>query len=628
MATKSTIVLSHPRIAIGLASAIWLSLVVTCSANGLSRGGTMCRLGGFLQSDEPAIAYYQNQLVIGEVGALHYFDLSSKHLSDEKLPTKGSSITSAGATLSRVYLGTTSGLFVSRDLHFWKPIDAFKGKSISKVRVIGDDAWIGTAGELSRMHEEVVLKRYTIPDENVVLIAPAAGKILFAGIKKGSPPLDYCEPYLISEGLQTLDPQNGETRAIAAPGRAQEQAAVQLTWASGKEKVIFSDNFMSHKTYELDPASLSLATSAASVEPNYAMNWVEENAARPVPARDLMDALEQLFERENYLRYWRVWNDTLRWLRAAGEDARLKRMYVAAEPRNKEQMIKTLGHAEDAFAKQLLTMAIDRREYFREEVARVVESHKVAEYDALLLRILREAASIEPESIGMNIAIPFPCPSGQAADGLLHRMGEKAIPLIEEVAEAPTTRPIVQESLRHRLRTYSITYRKRAYKTPTQLRAENTTGADAVKMLGDKDSYVRFQAIQHLKATPNLAPLSTLVALLDDSNDIAAQAVMVITDSRDPTASDALMKVVGSPRVPVRVWAMIGLGKRGDMRAYDSMIDGLGSSNADVRAAAARGLGSLKDPRATDALRHTLSDTNWDVKNEAARALKAISTPQ
>ncbi len=252
-------------------------------------------------------------------------------------------------------------------------------------------------------------------------------------------------------------------------------------------------------------------------------------------------------------------------------------MYIAASPRNKEEMIKWLGakkigDMDESFAKELLTLAIDRHEYFREEVARAVESHQGEAYDDLLLRILREAAPIAPDSIGKNFAFHFPCPSGLAADGLLIRMGGKAIPLIEAVAEARTTNPVVRGSLRHRLQTYSITNLKRAYKIPAQLRSEGATGADALTMLDDKDPYVRFQAIQHLKATPNLVPLSKLVALLDDGNDVAAQAVMVMTDSNDPGASDALLKVLDSSRVPVRVWALIGLGKRGDNRAYDSMI--------------------------------------------------------
>lgn len=601
-------------------------LLIACAVAPGGVGGSglgskgMCQFGGFMRADEPALTYYQNKLIVGEIGQLRSFDPSTRRLVDLKVPAEASAITSAGTTTSRVYLGTNGGLFVSRDLNDWKLVGPLKGKPIGKISVINGDAWVGTAGELVHVHEDDVVKRYPLAVDQIVMISPVGGKIAFSAIKKGAAPSGYCEPFMVSEGLQILDPASGKSRVIPAPGRAQEQAVVQIA----KGTVIFSDNYLSNKTYDFDPASLTLTASPTDTAPNFAKNWLSENEAHQGAERDLMDVTERLFAQENFLRYWRVWNDVLQWLRDRGEDARLMRMYIAAEPRNKEKMIQTLGHTDDAFAKKLLTLAVDRHEYFREELARIVDAHKGADYEALLIRMMEEAAPIEPESIGKNVAIPYPCASGQAADALLRRMGEKALPLVEKVAEAPTTNPIVQESVRHRLKNWSRS-RGRAYKTPMQLRAEKSAGPEAVAMLDDKDAYVRFQAIQHLKATPNLVPLSKLVALLNDDKDVAPQAVMVITDSNDPGAADALLKVVNDPRVPIRAWAMIGLGKRGDKRAYSAMIAGLSDANADVRGAAARGLGSLKDPRAADALQRALTDTNWDVRNEATQALKAIS---
>lgn len=613
---------------------------------------TDCTIGGYHVFDSPSIFYFRGDMVVGETlripapnqsqiesvrsrgktitrPTLRIYDRKRHSLGAPiQIRTPGLTAVSAGASLgNRAYIGGEEGLFTSLDLQEWEPVSSFAGRKVSKMLGDGSNLWIGIDGEIVRLQDERIVARHPYDGDAVVSLTCVGEKLLIGTIKKVPPPSGFCEPFLAAEGLLALDVPSGKTMLLQAPSKPREAAAVEvrLSSAIGAASVVFSDNLTLDVTYLLESNSNRLTRAMSKISPSFPRRWLHEHQHQSEALKDLMPLVELLYVQSDYLWYWHFWRDVLTWLGECAEFNRLKRIYIGTNLRNKEQLIKLLGLRDDNFARELLTLAIDRHEYFREELARTVDRHKATIYDKLLLRILRESASIEPESIGKNIIVPFPCPAGQAADALLRRMGDSAIPTIQQVAEMPSTRPIVRESLEHRLRNWTYSTHRRTYKTTIQVKAEHASGAEAVAMLDDDDPYVRFQAIQNLKATPDLVPLAKLVSLLGDTNDVATHAAIMIGLSKASGATEALLKALDSShKNPIRVWAMISLGKRQDHRAYAPMVASLSDRNADIRSAAAKGLGDLGDVSAIPKLKTLLQDENYVVRNSASESIRKL----
>ncbi|MFC1678804.1 HEAT repeat domain-containing protein [Elusimicrobiota bacterium] len=274
-------------------------------------------------------------------------------------------------------------------------------------------------------------------------------------------------------------------------------------------------------------------------------------------------------------------------------------------------------------AKDVLTAAVDKKDYLRDDLVRSIDRHEGEFFTKLLIRVLREGASAkqDPRVRGR----PYPCASGEAADAILNRMGEKAIPLIEEVMENPGANPLVRESLKQRLGNWYFNKKQRYYHSPQLRRAYKAQGQEAVNLLDDPNGEVRFQALQRLQRNPDSIPFAKLTALLDDGGNAGPLAAKLLGSSKNPKAPDALLAALKSARTPIRVWAMISLGKLREGRAYPALIEGLTDDHGDIRSAAAKGLAGLGDQRAVPALIKAIRRKNHRYDTGVDSAITALA---
>jgi HEAT repeat protein len=192
-----------------------------------------------------------------------------------------------------------------------------------------------------------------------------------------------------------------------------------------------------------------------------------------------------------------------------------------------------------------------------------------------------------------------------------------------------------------------------------------------IPLLGDSDQDVRLVACSGLAraATPRAAEVliwaliahalpperiierlgapwavqTILLALRDGSSpisdllaDVAPRGAEVRLDASlaqalgmagDPRATDALVELLGSDSVEVRISATRALGRAGGASCIPALIDELKSDSWPVRAQAAKSLGARRAAAALEPLEHSLSDQAWWVRANAARALRDLGEP-
>jgi len=112
----------------------------------------------------------------------------------------------------------------------------------------------------------------------------------------------------------------------------------------------------------------------------------------------------------------------LHWLHKEKEFDRLKRMYIESEPYNKLKLIKKISSNNDDFLWKILKMSVNKKEYFREKLPRIIGRYENELSTNLLIRILREGAAIEPEGLKKTKIGYVPCPSRETANILLKRL--------------------------------------------------------------------------------------------------------------------------------------------------------------------------------------------------------------
>ena len=115
-----------------------------------------------------------------------------------------------------------------------------------------------------------------------------------------------------------------------------------------------------------------------------------------------------------------------------------------------------------------------------------------------------------------------------------------------------------------------------------------------------------------------------LLGLIQEGEGMAAKALGDLGDAR---AVGALAGLVERARTPVRVNAVVALGRIGDEGAVDALTYALRSDeSADARRAAARALGEVRSPRGVDALLGALGTEEHDwVRRAAAERVKDIA---
>lgn len=516
--------------------------------------GIGCTVGGYSDYPDPVLVLFQDKVLLGgsrhptpderrELGrdgkltSLRVYHLKAKSISPQIMAAGDLrfGVRVGSATREMAWVGGPDGAARSGDLFRWEMIPALEGKNVGSIAVHGEEVWIGGEGIIYQMADARIARRHVVGEGLVVNLIAQEGGLRFNLIQETPPPAGYCTPYLTSSGRLNLD----------------------------------------------------LATGSVSPPP-------PEQSAKEVPATPSpheLDALEHFYKAQDQLIYFPFWNRLVESLAKAGESERLKRMFSGANDRGKRTVLQYGLRGDEGTANEILKLAVEGRAYLREDLVHAIDRRGDESAVTLLTRVLKEGATetLDPTERSR----PQACASGAAADALLRRSGDSAVPLIESIMEAHSTDSRVRESLRHRLSNWHRSSKKRAYHPPRLRKAEGASGSQAIEMLDDPDGEVRFQALQRLQLAPDSIPFEKLAGLLADAGHTGALAAKILGYSKNPMARDALLGALNSPATPVRVWAMISLGRLREVRAYSALIAGLKDSNRDIQSGASEGLGLL-----------------------------------
>lgn len=603
----------------------------------------MCRVGGYETINEPVIFYYHGNIVMAESnwvnkpdliahktdesshGDFRIYNVTSKTLTPPVPFTETKfqlytgdaipeAITSGAAAGGKAYIGGANGLFASDNLTKWTPVPGVSG-NVAKLLPDGDDLWVGMGNEILRLHDGTIAERHSYEGEKVAGLGKIGDKLFFNLVDKTTPPSGFCEPYRISKGLEMLDLKSGKVTGISS-SLNKESAAIRgyQSTQTAEAVIIFTQGFLNSEAHTLDLKTFKLSKSTIPYATSFISWWLAENSGNKNAANDLAGLVEKLYAQQDFLYYFPFWNDVFNWLYDNKDYERLKRMYIAASSRNKLQLLQSIGYKKDPFALEMLTMAYERHEYFRDDLMRLITSHKEPGYDELLERILRETPSQQPESYAKGLYSDL---CGLAADELIKRQGEKIVPLVEKLADDPSTVAQNQKFLEGALDKWSWGTRHMGYKPQRWIRAEHATPTEAMALLDDPDPYIREQAIQKLQYVTTPVPLKKLLAAFAEVGkngmDMEGPAINAISISTDPAAGDALLSKFDNSKGYLRVLIMIGLARRKDPRIFPILTGELNDTNSDVRIGAIRALGYLQDKRAIPFLLNEIKRT--DVKD-------------
>jgi HEAT repeat protein len=142
----------------------------------------------------------------------------------------------------------------------------------------------------------------------------------------------------------------------------------------------------------------------------------------------------------------------------------------------------------------------------------------------------------------------------------------------------------------------------------------------------DPDAHTRVMAAGALREVEGRHRIDVLVAALADSEpDVRATVAYTLETIRSREAVPALLGALRREADPDVAKAMIqALGASKDPRATDGLMRVLGDSAPPVREAAARELGELGDERAVTALIAATRDSDHEVRLTAVWALDAL----
>jgi len=185
------------------------------------------------------------------------------------------------------------------------------------------------------------------------------------------------------------------------------------------------------------------------------------------------------------------------------------------------------------------------------------------------------------------------------------------------------------------------------------LRQYGASEADKIApMMKDANPAVRARAVQVLGALGNAGAVAA--ALQDSSQEVRATAAAVFahapaakdeaaaaTASLASTASvlegaevasqdsDTLLRLLDDKNAEMRMYAVLGLGRRREARAAPRLMAALKDTSATVRQAAIRGLGAIGDKQAAEPLFEIMDrDSNDLLRNLAAVSLAQLGDPR
>jgi hypothetical protein len=131
---------------------------------------------------------------------------------------------------------------------------------------------------------------------------------------------------------------------------------------------------------------------------------------------------------------------------------------------------------------------------------------------------------------------------------------------------------------------------------------------EAVVLLG----YCRSAGIEGLKS-----------AMADDDPEVRRAAIRALGETKDPRATEVLVRTLGGADCSARVDAARALARLGDRRTVPALLAAMRDESSVVRTEAATALGALSDRRATPELIRALRDRYWTVRRAAVRSLKS-----
>jgi hypothetical protein len=301
-------------------------------------------------------------------------------------------ITSGAVAGDKMYIGGADGIFAGTDFNKWEHIPGVTG-GVTKMLAADGDIWAVDEKAIIRLHSGRVIYSHTYTGAAVVIFVRSAGKIVFV----------------------TIDPAH-TTRKLGACGEQLDLSAPQALDINSGE-----------------PVSVSTEDATAANFPDFIPSWLAENSGNKNAANDLAGLAEKLYAQQNYENHFAFWIDIFQWLHDNKDYARIKRMYLAASSGNKHHLL-YLGYGKDRFALELATLAVEQHDYCGELLS-ILTRHTEPEYDELLARMVRECAALKLDKPGGST------PYEDAAAELLRRQGEKAVPLIKKVKDAPDTLP-------------------------------------------------------------------------------------------------------------------------------------------------------------------------------------------
>jgi HEAT repeat protein len=126
-------------------------------------------------------------------------------------------------------------------------------------------------------------------------------------------------------------------------------------------------------------------------------------------------------------------------------------------------------------------------------------------------------------------------------------------------------------------------------------------------------------------------PVDALVEATRDANGWRrARAVAALGEIGDPSAFDAMARLLADPNDAVCRAAAASFEKLRDARAVEPLLELFGDASRSpfVRSYAAMALGALKSPSAVDALTTALESDDTLLRRSAARALSRIDDPR
>ena len=116
-------------------------------------------------------------------------------------------------------------------------------------------------------------------------------------------------------------------------------------------------------------------------------------------------------------------------------------------------------------------------------------------------------------------------------------------------------------------------------------------------------THVRLAALRGLAQSQGAGAVNTLVAVIKgDDPQMQASAISFMTDVKAPSATKALVDLLGTVKPEVQTLILCSLGTRGDKSACPAVTEAAASEDKDVKAAALEALGSVGGAGSVDLL--------------------------